>query len=49
MISAIGDGGGGASVAEVDGCAWCVGVGGVVVAELTKIVSPPASDLTIVE
>ena len=44
-----GDCGGGASVAEVDGRAWCVGVGGVAAAELTKIVSSPAGDLTIVE
>ena len=49
VISASGDGGGGAVVAEVDGCAWCVGVGGVAVAELTVLVVTPASDLTIVE
>ena len=44
-----GDCGCSASVAEVDGCAWCVGIGGVAAAELPKIVSAPASDLTVVE
>ena len=49
MQSFSGDCGGGASVAEVDGRAWCVGVGGVTQTELTKIVSPPAADGAVVE
>ena len=35
------DGGGGAAGAEVDGCAWCVCVGVVAVAKLTKGVMSP--------
>ena len=49
VISASGDCGGGASAAEVDGIAWCVGVGGVAAAELPSEVISPASDLTVVE
>ena len=44
-----GDCGGGASGAEVDGCAWCGGVGVVSVAELARTVVAPAGDLTVVE
>ena len=36
MVVAGGDCGGGAVGAEVDGCAWCVGVGVVAVAELPE-------------
>ena len=44
MIGSGGDCFGGASGAEVDGCAWCVGVGVVSVAELTVSVVSPAFD-----
>ena len=44
-----GDGGGGASDAEVDGVAGCVGVGVVAVAELTTGVVSPAGDLAVFE
>ena len=36
-----GDGGCDASSPEVDGCAWCVGVGVVAVAEFTRAVISP--------
>ena len=44
-----GDCGGGASGAEVDGVAGCVGVGVVSVAELSSRIRSPAGDLTVVE
>ena len=44
-----GDGGGGASSAEVDGVAGCVGIGVVAIAELTVQVFSPAGDLAVVE
>ena len=44
-----GDCGGGAAGAEVDGCAWCVGVGVCSVAELTIEVESPACDASVVE
>ena len=49
MSSASADGGGGACVAEVDCCSWCVGIGDVAVTELTPKVPTPAGDLTVVE
>ena len=39
----------GASVAEVDGVAWCVGVGVVAVAKLTNTISSPALHGAVVE
>jgi len=44
-----GDGGGGASVTEVDCCSWCVSAVVVSVSELTVIVLTPASDLAVVK
>ena len=49
VIRAGGDCGGGASGADVDGCAWCVGVGGCSVSELTIRISSPACDASVVE
>ena len=49
VLEACGDCGGGAVGAEVDGCAWFVGVGVGFVAELTVFVVSPAGDLTVVE
>ena len=40
---------GGASGAEVDGCAWCVGVGVCSVAEFTIVVETPAFDGVVVK
>ena len=40
---------GGAAGAEVDGCAWCVGVGVGFVAELTTEVATPTFDGVVVE
>ena len=47
--SAGGDCFGGAVGAEVDGCAWCVGVGVCSVAELTGKIPSPACDGVVVE
>ena len=49
VVVAGGDCGGGAAGAEVDGCAWCVGVVGVAVAKLTSIVITPALYGAVVE
>ena len=49
MIIAGGDCGGGASGAEVDGVAWCVGAGVCSVAELSVSVISPAFDGAVVE
>ena len=49
MICARGDGGCGATRAEVDCVAGCVGVGGVAVAELTYLVVSPTCDGAVVE
>ena len=49
VVAIGGDCGGGAAGAEVDGCAWCGGVGGVAVAKLTSIVITPAPHGAVVE
>ena len=50
VVFTCGDGGCGASVAEVDGCSWCaVDVGVIVIAELTERVAAPAGDGAVVE
>ena len=49
VIGSGGDCFGGASGAEVDGCAWCVGAGVCSVAELTGITPSPAFDGVVVE
>ena len=49
VLEACGDCGGGASVGEGDGVAWCIGIGVCSVAKLTGKVEPPAGDLTVVE
>ena len=49
MTVSSGDCFGGAVGAEVDGCAWCVGVGVCTVAELTIGVATPTFDGVVVE
>ena len=49
VLEACGDCGGGASVGEGDGVAWCIGIGICSVAKLTRVVVSPACDLTVVE
>ena len=48
-VRAVGDGGCDASSPEVDGCAWCVGVGVGSVTELTIGVATPTFDGVVVE
>ena len=49
VICASGDCCGGASGAEVDGVTWCVGAGGCSISELTRTISSPTCDASIVE
>ena len=49
VVAIGGDCGGGAAGAEVDGCAWCFGVGVCPVAKLTRIVITPALYGAVVE